>query len=87
MNVQEYDILQALQLLKQGVRLQQAGAVTLFRYEDPRILVSSRGYTLRLRVDDFTELFAAEHFWIRQESEGLDEQKDAEYYAWRARSQ
>ncbi|UNT93370.1 hypothetical protein [Allobaculum sp. Allo2] len=47
------------------------------------IAISAPGYTLRLRTEDFVSLYGHLECAVLNEKEGIDEQKDEEYYAWR----
>lgn len=79
---------QALPLLCEGAILQTAESPALIRLR-PDGLYALQGlqYQARLSEEDFCALFENAVFFLRQSAEGIDPQKDEEYYAWRERSQ
>lgn len=72
-----------LDLLSQGARVHLPEAGLLAAMDSGIIRVSSRQYTARMSIKDFCELYGGLSFCVLGETEGISEQKDEEYYAWR----
>lgn len=89
MKGKQIDCLMALDLLKQGLLLRSMGVMppALFSWKDERVCISSSGFSMRLREDNFLEVYASCAFAVHERGEEIDEVRDAEYYAWRANRQ
>lgn len=69
--------------LEEGHTLVFSNPRLLARKNGDTIAISAPGYTLRLRTEDFASLYGHLECAVLNEKEGIDEQKDEEYYAWR----
>lgn len=67
----------------------QDGNPVFFVKRKDKILVKSQSSTYRISLDDVTELFQNEIFYLYDDvpSETVNLEKDEEYYAWRNRHQ
>ncbi len=78
---------QMLKRLDEGFTLRLIQSPVLARKKNGMIQVSAPGYTLRLKPEDFLDLYGGQDALILEDSTGIDEKKDDEYYAWRREKQ
>ncbi|WP_283651130.1 hypothetical protein [Ileibacterium valens] len=78
---------QALEFLKMGYTLKEIHGDKLIRYESGKIYMSGKNWTTRMPSEDFLDSFSESEFSISQNSEEINDQKDEEYYRWRAMKQ
>lgn len=55
----------------------------LIRQKEDRILISHPQWHLSLSMQEFKSLFQDLHFVVVEQEDGIDEEKDEDYYAWR----
>lgn len=55
----------------------------LIRQKEERILISHPQWHLSLSMPEFKSLFQDLHFVVVEQEDGIDEEKDEDYYAWR----
>lgn len=73
--------------LKSGYTLKFIDLQTLVRYEAGLYYVTGHHHTLRLDEKGFLDLYGHYPAYISATSDGIDEKKDEEYYAWRREKQ
>lgn len=77
----------ALAYLKQGYVMRLSHAAVMAAWKEPDVALSGRGWTVRLTPADFLDAFGHETFVFMEEREGLDEERDRQYYKWRSEKQ
>ncbi|MCF0260617.1 MAG: hypothetical protein HUJ54_12235 [Erysipelotrichaceae bacterium] len=80
-------VYEACRLMKQGIKVRHASTRMLAAMDQGRVLLVSDQMSARMSEENFCEIYEEEKFSVHQSRGGIDEQKDEEYYAWRARSQ
>lgn len=55
----------------------------LIRQKEDCILISHPQWHLSLSMQEFKSLFQDLHFVVVEQEDGIDEEKDEDYYAWR----
>lgn len=79
-----YALLEALQ---NGYTVKFIDLQTLARFENDIYYVTGHHHTLRLDEQGFLDLYGHYPGQILKSSDGIDEKKDEEYYAWRREKQ
>ncbi|UNT95250.1 hypothetical protein [Allobaculum mucilyticum] len=74
-------------MLDTGRPLRLAGLPVLVQKKGDRIALSAPEYTLRLDPEDFQKLYGSYEAVFVEEKQGIDAEKDEEYYAWRREKQ
>lgn len=77
----------ALAYLKQNYILRMVSSPVLAAWKDGMIALSGKGWTVRLQTEDFLESFGHEEFAPLRQAEGIDEERDRQYYKWRSEKQ
>ncbi len=82
-------IYEALDVLKQGMILIEEKKRTIVFIRDGIIHLKSTQWNSKVSENDFLTLFDQSVFYIYESNQGseISDEKDAEYYAWRSRSQ
>ncbi|MCF0245836.1 MAG: hypothetical protein HUJ55_03330 [Ileibacterium sp.] len=81
------NVYEACSLMHQGARIRHAGSPMLAAMENHKVYLVSGQFSARMSVENFCEIYEQEHFIVHESSDGIDEKKDEEYYAWRTKSQ
>lgn len=79
-----YTLIEALQ---NGYTVKFIDLQTLARFENDIYYVTGHHHTLRLDEQGFLDLYGHYPGQILKSSDGIDEKKDEEYYAWRREKQ
>lgn len=79
-----YALIEALQ---NGYTVKFIDLQTLARFENDIYYVTGHHHTLRLDEQGFLDLYGHYPGQILKSSDGIDEKKDEEYYAWRREKQ
>ena len=75
--------MEALPYLKEGHTLRVVEKPILLKMKHGILYSSSHQWNVRLKMNDFLDIFQNNTFLIVKEEEGISEEKDEEYYRWR----
>lgn len=56
-------------------------------WKDGMVALTGRSWTVRLSPEDFLQTFGHEEFALLRSAEGIDEERDRQYYKWRSEKQ
>ncbi|WP_289183619.1 hypothetical protein [uncultured Dubosiella sp.] len=76
---------QALRALGEGEVVRMAEQPILVRQKEDKLLTLHPNWHAALSVPEFRALFPTMHFRVVAQEDGIDEAKDADYYAWRSK--
>ena len=79
--------LEALPYLKEGYTLRVVEKPILLKMKNKILYSSSHQWNVRLKLEDFLEIFKNNTFILVKEEDGISEEKDEEYYRWRSKYQ
>ena len=72
-----------LRALKEGAALKAVEQPVLVKQKENKLFVSHPNWHALLAVAEFRDVFRNVHFTVMENTEGIDEEKDRDYYAWR----
>lgn len=80
-----WNIQEALIALKEGHIVQGIETPILIQQMGEIYRIQHPNWHSKMKKADLIDLFKEQHFILRKEEEGIDQEKDEDYYRWRAR--